>query len=159
MPIWLSTTTVAALLLLDPGSRALECALQPNAEWSASPEAVSAIVCQGVPGFFVPSPLYRLIRDPTKSTEYRLLDQELQISQSIITESKALDQIRERQLTETRADAEMYRRRYLETLDKFDDASARLVELSVPKWHQSRALWLSVGVALTLTAVAIAERD
>lgn len=152
--IWQSWTIVVALL--GPVEQ-LDCSLQVGADWSPSSDAVSAVVCRSQTGFFVPSKLYRELRDPTLSPEYRLLDAELRISNRIVDELKSLDGIRTTQVADLRTDAEMYRRRYLEGLDREAELHRRAVEASTRSWYESPILWMGIGIAATVTVVVLAK--
>lgn len=156
MLIWPSTT-IAVALLLAPASRALDCSLQPGADWSPEPTAVTALSCVGASGFFVPSPLYRELRDPTTSPQYRLLEAELKLSEQVVAEHRSLAAILDEQSARLRADAEMYRRRYLEALDRETEAKNKLIEASIPSWYDSKALWLTIGIAAALAIVSVAK--
>lgn len=154
MLTWLATIIVAGQLL---GPAESDCRLQPGAFFDADIESVAAISCNRRPGFFVPSAVYRDIRDPTKSSAYRLLEQELEISKRIEAELRQLDQFNEARLARATDDADRYRRMWMEADQRAADANQRAVEAAQRSWIEEPVLWLLIGIGAAVAAMAAAQ--
>lgn len=160
MLIWRALTALAVASALPWASSAqpLKCALQRDAVWNDGPEAVSAIICNGVPGFFVPSPLYRRLRRPSESPEYKLLDRELQLS------TKETEAVREglaraeSALKRWKDIADADHTRWLDAEGRYQKQLVQTAQAGQRAWHEARSLWIAVGVLLTLAGLVVYER-
>lgn len=143
---WLSLAILATPVAPD----ALDCRLQDGGAWGPGERDVSAVVCRGRTGFFVPSLEYRSIIDVEKSEPYRLLEEELHVADAQLAELRlavsAGDKATEgwEQLAESRG-------------VQRDDALKEVVELKVERDERwSPLTWMAVGAGVLLVVEVVA---
>ena len=100
-----SLLTIALAAGLVPSANKIDCRATLNADWFGN-EDPSAVVCNGVSGFFVPSAQYRALRKPEESDVYKLLEKELQLAKMEIDARKNAKQAAESAIDNYKAASE-----------------------------------------------------
>ena len=156
MPTWLLLITSA---LAQPQAD-LSCSLQEGATWNADPGAVSAVECDGVPGFFVPSAVFRSMRKPQESRIYKLLDRELELAnQEIESLRKSIDSGDE-VLAKWKGLSSEYEGNWRKAEADVQAMEGDVVEAAERGWYESPLLWMAIGAAAVGTAWAVsASKD
>lgn len=152
----LTLATLGAAALLPAN---LNCRLQPNASWNTGARDVSAVICEGRRGFFVPSAEYRDLVRPEKSRVYRLLESELKLATS---ESDALRKsaaLSAAALKEWKDLAAFHRGKWREAEDDVQAMAQDVAAAAERGWYESPVLWAAVGALTVAVVVALTSGD
>jgi len=137
----------------------LDCRLQPNAAWNTGARDVSAVICEGRRGFFVPSAEYRSLIKPQESKVYRLLERELELATS---ESDALRKSIDSSasaLQEWKDLAAFHKGKWREAEDDIQAMAKDVADAAERGWYESPVLWAAVGALAVAAVVALTSGD
>lgn len=151
MPSWLLITIVLA----QPSGPDPTCALQKGAAWNGA-AGVSAVDCDGVPGFFVPSAEFRALRRPNESRIYKLLEEELRLAKLEIGALNVATEAGDSAIARWKDLAAHNYRNWRAAEEDVQAQTALVLEAAERGWYESPVLWFSIGAGVTLAAIVVA---
>lgn len=171
----LATTTLLLLLSQSPAEPALadlpEIPGQPDrvdisctvsfeqGELNGGPDQVTAVHCEGIPGFFVPRTRYRKLS--MDSYRLGLIDEKLQLAQKENQEMRAAIAFLKGAYVQASEGGAAMKKNWLEAEDRWLKLNSQYIkdveEASQRAWYESPLLWVGVGVAVTVATFVIVK--
>jgi hypothetical protein len=148
---------VALALAPVPRPDSLECSLQTGAAWNEGSSEVSAVVCNGKAGFFVPSSLYRTLRDPTKARAYQLLERELELADKEIGSLRRANESLDFALKAVRRSSDRFERSWREAEEDARQARQDAREATHDSWLGDILWFLGGAGVVALSVLAVSE--
>lgn len=125
----------------------LACTLQAGEVWAT--DGPVAVTCNEISGFFVPSSLYREMRDTKEHEAYRLIVEELRLAELQIGELKSANASADRTIEQMTRATSGYEKAWRAT----DEALDHAMKAAERSWTESPVLWFAIGFGVAIGVV------